>query len=60
MLDAGHLAFAGGDFSTRLPNDWSGVDARIAEAFNQSIANAERIVDLERALGIYTEPEVAA
>nr|WP_236599890.1 HAMP domain-containing protein [Ramlibacter alkalitolerans] len=37
------MAFAGGDFSVRLPSDWSGVDARIAEAFNQSISNADRI-----------------
>ena len=37
------MAFAGGDFSARLPNDWSGVDARIAEAFNQSISNSDRI-----------------
>ena len=37
------MAFAGGDFAARLPTDWSGVDARIAEAFNQSIANAERV-----------------
>ena len=37
------MAFAGGDFSARLPADWSGIDGRIAEAFNQSIANAERI-----------------
>jgi len=36
-------AFAAGDFSMRLPVDWSGTDARIAEAFNQSIGNAERI-----------------
>jgi HAMP domain-containing protein/signal transduction histidine kinase/CheY-like chemotaxis protein len=36
-------AFAAGDFSMRLPADWSGTDARIAEAFNQSIGNAERI-----------------
>ncbi|MEJ8839836.1 HAMP domain-containing protein [Ramlibacter sp. AN1133] len=37
------MAFAGGDFSARLPSDWSGVDARIAESFNQSISNADRI-----------------
>src|SRR6059058_1145809 len=37
------MAFAAGDFNTRLPNDWSGVDGRIAEAFNQSIVNAQRI-----------------
>ncbi|HEX2545700.1 MAG TPA: hybrid sensor histidine kinase/response regulator, partial [Ramlibacter sp.] len=36
-------ALASGDFSARLPTDWSGIDARIAEAFNQSIGNAERI-----------------
>ena len=37
------MAFAGGDFDVRLPVDWSGVDGRIAEAFNQSISNAGRI-----------------
>ncbi len=37
------LAFAEGDFRARLPADWSGVDGRIAEAFNRSIANASRI-----------------
>jgi HAMP domain-containing protein len=37
------LAFANGDFTVRLPSDWSGVDARIAESFNQSISNADRI-----------------
>ncbi|MFC5499344.1 HAMP domain-containing protein [Caenimonas terrae] len=37
------MAFAAGDFSARLPLDWSGTDGRIAEAFNQSIGNAERI-----------------
>jgi HAMP domain-containing protein/CheY-like chemotaxis protein/signal transduction histidine kinase len=37
------MAFAAGDFSVRLPAEWSGTDARIAEAFNQSISNASRI-----------------
>ncbi|HEY8359236.1 MAG TPA: HAMP domain-containing protein, partial [Ramlibacter sp.] len=37
------MSFAGGEFAARLPADWSGIDARIAEAFNQSIANADRI-----------------
>jgi HAMP domain-containing protein/CheY-like chemotaxis protein/signal transduction histidine kinase len=37
------MAFAGGDFDVRLPADWAGVDARIAEAFNLSISNASRI-----------------
>ncbi len=43
QLLAALMAFAGGDFGVRLPSDWSGVDARIAEAFNQSIGNADRI-----------------
>ena len=37
------MAFAAGDFNARLPAVWSGVDGRIAEAFNQSIANADRV-----------------
>jgi HAMP domain-containing protein/signal transduction histidine kinase/DNA-binding response OmpR family regulator len=37
------MAFANGDFKTRLPATWTGTDARIAEAFNQCIANAERV-----------------
>ncbi|MDB5943497.1 MAG: putative histidine kinase, atypical hybrid, partial [Ramlibacter sp.] len=40
---AAMMAFSAGDFSTRLPSSWSGVDSRIAEAFNQTIRNAERI-----------------
>ncbi|WP_240787153.1 HAMP domain-containing protein [Ramlibacter rhizophilus] len=36
-------SFADGDFSARLPNDWSSLDGRIAEAFNQAIANAQRV-----------------
>ncbi|MDB5874736.1 MAG: putative histidine kinase, atypical hybrid, partial [Ramlibacter sp.] len=37
------MAFSDGDFKARLPADWSGTDGRIAEAFNQTIGNAERI-----------------
>ncbi|HEX2544557.1 MAG TPA: HAMP domain-containing protein, partial [Ramlibacter sp.] len=37
------MSFAGGDFNVRLPADWSGVDSRIAEAFNHCISNAGRI-----------------
>ncbi|MCC2675396.1 MAG: putative histidine kinase, atypical hybrid, partial [Ramlibacter sp.] len=37
------MSFANGDFDVRLPVEWSGVDGRIAEAFNHSISNAERI-----------------
>ena len=35
-------AFRDGDFSVRLPADWDGVDARIAEAFNKALAHKER------------------
>jgi HAMP domain-containing protein/signal transduction histidine kinase/DNA-binding response OmpR family regulator len=38
------VAFREGNFSVRLPADWTGVDAQIAEAFNQTIAQKERIV----------------
>jgi HAMP domain-containing protein/signal transduction histidine kinase/CheY-like chemotaxis protein len=37
------MAFANGDFKARLPATWIGTDGRIAEAFNQCIANAERV-----------------
>ncbi|MGD9803720.1 MAG: HAMP domain-containing protein [Hyphomicrobiaceae bacterium] len=37
------LAFRDGDFSVRLPTDWDGADARIAEAFNQALSDQERI-----------------
>ena len=37
------MSFAGGDFTVRLPSEWTGVDGRIAQAFNQSISNAERL-----------------
>ncbi|WP_390888656.1 HAMP domain-containing protein [Frigoriglobus tundricola] len=37
------MAFRDGDFSVRLPADWSGTDGRIAEAFNQAIAHEDRI-----------------
>ena len=42
MLSA-MVAFRDGDFSVRLPTDWTGTDGRIAEAFNQAIAQEERI-----------------
>ena len=42
---AAMIAFSNGDFGSRLPSDWSGTDGRIAEAFNQTIRNAERITD---------------
>jgi HAMP domain-containing protein/signal transduction histidine kinase/DNA-binding response OmpR family regulator len=37
------LAFRDGDFSVRLPSNWPGLDGRIAEAFNQSVAYEARI-----------------
>src|SRR5262245_26864593 len=37
------VAFRDGDFSVRLPTDWTGTDARIAEAFNQTIGHEDRI-----------------
>ncbi len=38
------VAFRDGDFSVRLPADWTGMDAQIAEAFNQTIAKKEHIL----------------
>ena len=43
LLLGAMVAFRDGDFSVRLPTDWAGTDARIAEAFNQSIAQQQRI-----------------
>ena len=40
---AAMMAFSSGDFSMRLPSDWAGMDGRIAEYFNQTIENADRI-----------------
>ncbi|MDB5851859.1 MAG: barA 4 [Rhodoferax sp.] len=37
------LAFRDGDFTVRLPSNWPGMDSRIAEAFNQSVAYEARI-----------------
>jgi HAMP domain-containing protein/signal transduction histidine kinase/DNA-binding response OmpR family regulator len=42
-LLAALVAFRDGDFSVRLPADWDGMEGRIAEAFNQAIANEDRI-----------------
>ncbi|MFT3806745.1 HAMP domain-containing protein [Arenimonas sp.] len=43
MLLRALVAFRDGDFSVRLPTDWTGIDGRIAETFNQSIAQEDRI-----------------
>ncbi len=37
------LAFRDGDFSARLPADWTGTEGRIAEAFNRTLSNQQRI-----------------
>src|ERR1017187_6150969 len=43
LLLAAMVAFSAGDFSVRLPTDWEGVDAQIAQAFNHCIAQKERL-----------------
>src|SRR3984885_9636907 len=43
MLLGAMTAFRDGDFSRRLPSNWPGIEGRIAEAFNQSIAHEDRI-----------------
>ena len=37
------VAFRDGNFSLRLPTDWTEIDGQIAAAFNQTIAQEERI-----------------
>ena len=38
-----------GDFSTRLPGHWSGIDGKIADAFNDVITTNQKIAEeLER------------
>lgn len=37
------IALRDGDFSARLPNDWIGLDGRLAEAFNQALSHEEHI-----------------
>lgn len=43
LILAAMAAFREGDFSVRLPADWAETDGRIAVAFNQTIAQKERI-----------------
>jgi HAMP domain-containing protein/CheY-like chemotaxis protein/signal transduction histidine kinase len=43
QLLAAIIAFRDGDFSVRLPDDWSGLDGRLAEAFNQALSHEQRI-----------------
>ena len=39
------VAFRDGDFSVRLPLSWPGIEGRIAEALNQTIAHEERLTE---------------
>src|SRR5437762_2059251 len=39
------VAFRDGDFSVRLPLAWPGIEGRIAEALNQTIAHEERLTE---------------
>ena len=43
------VAFKRGDFSARLPDDWTGVDGKIADTFNEVIRTNQRLTqELER------------
>ena len=40
-----------GDFSVRLPNDWSGIDGKIADTFNEIVAGNQKIAQELRRVG---------
>jgi HAMP domain-containing protein/signal transduction histidine kinase/CheY-like chemotaxis protein len=42
QIFAAMVAFRDGNFTVRLPMDWEGTDGRIAETFNQTIAQKQR------------------
>src|SRR5438045_8785874 len=49
QLLAALMAFKRGDFSARLPEDWTGVPGKIADTFNAVIERNERMArELER------------
>ena len=49
QLLAALTAFKRGDFSARLPDDWTGLAGKIADTFNDVIATNERMTrELER------------
>src|SRR5437879_7852938 len=49
QLLAALMAFKRGDFSARLPEDWTGVPGKIADTFNSVIESNERMTrELER------------
>jgi HAMP domain-containing protein/CheY-like chemotaxis protein/signal transduction histidine kinase len=43
MILAAVVALRDGNFAVRLPTDWTKLDAQIAEAFNQAVAQKQRI-----------------
>jgi len=44
------VAVKNGDFSTRLPTDWTGVNGKIADAFNDIVALEEKLaLEIDRA-----------
>src|SRR5438132_12077530 len=49
VLLAALIAMRDGDFSVRLPSDWTGLDGKIADTFNQIVAASARMAsELER------------
>ena len=38
-----------GDFGVRLPHDWTGIDGKIADAFNEIAVVHEKLADADRA-----------
>jgi HAMP domain-containing protein len=52
QLLAAIMAFRDGDFSVRLPLDWTGADGRIAEALNQIIASEMNLTSEVKRLSV--------
>src|SRR2546427_10869280 len=49
QLLAALMAFKRGDFSARLPDDWTGIGGKIADTFNDVIATNEKMArELDR------------
>src|SRR5262249_46946335 len=52
------IAFRNGDFSARLPITWTGIEGRIADAFNQTISYEDRISKEVHELSVNVGKEV--
>src|SRR5690606_38303150 len=37
------VAMRDGDFSTRLPSDWTGIEGKVADAFNEIVQSSRRM-----------------